>query len=68
MAFQVGDMAMLKSGGPKMTVRERFLNPTTNRMMVLCKWFNKESKAEQEEFYEEELSKIDPNLPPISIA
>jgi uncharacterized protein YodC (DUF2158 family) len=46
MAIQVGDIVRLKSGGPKMTVQERYNNEW------LCKWFDSRNETCCEPFAE----------------
>jgi len=40
MAFKVGDVVQLKSGGARMTVSRLFRSPE-GREMVQCTWFDK---------------------------
>lgn len=49
--FNSGDVVKLKSGGPKMTVREYSGNK------VICNWQDDKKKAYQEEYLEEQLEK-----------
>ncbi|KAA6321648.1 hypothetical protein EZS27_028723 [termite gut metagenome] len=44
MEFNIGDVVVLKSGGPEMTIKEFAWNPTTNSYSlnrVTCQWFDK---------------------------
>jgi uncharacterized protein YodC (DUF2158 family) len=46
MPIKVGDVVRLKSGGPKMTVQERYENEW------LCKWFDSKKETRCEPFGE----------------
>jgi uncharacterized protein YodC (DUF2158 family) len=46
MAIKIGDVVRLKSGGPKMTVQERYENEW------LCKWFDSKNETCCEPFAE----------------
>ena len=46
MDFKIGDVVVLKSGGPKMTVSEypiKMIDGSENYTQVQCKWFNEDN-------------------------
>jgi uncharacterized protein YodC (DUF2158 family) len=45
MAFKKGDLVILRSGGPEMTVRE-VARPAFGKQMVSCVWFSRGKKVE----------------------
>lgn len=53
--FKSGDLVMLKSGGPKMTVREY---SNSNLQEIFCDWFVG-SKMESKKFHQETLEKAE---------
>ncbi|MEI3553707.1 MAG: DUF2158 domain-containing protein [Alistipes senegalensis] len=60
MDFKIGDVVVLKSGGPKMTVSEypiKMIDGSENYAQVQCKWFNDNNHLTQSTFYVDELEK-----------
>ena len=49
MAFKVGDVVRLKSGGASMTVSKLFKSPE-GREMVQCTWFDKKPRQHRAAF------------------
>ena len=49
MAFKVGDVVRLKSGGAAMTVSKLFKSPE-GRQMVQCTWFDKKPRQHRAAF------------------
>jgi uncharacterized protein YodC (DUF2158 family) len=49
MAFKVGDVVRLKSGGAAMTVSKLFKSPE-GREMVQCTWFDKQQREHRAAF------------------
>jgi uncharacterized protein YodC (DUF2158 family) len=49
MAFKVGDVVQLKSGGTRMTVSKLFKSPE-GREMVQCTWFDKKPREHRAAF------------------
>ena len=49
MAFKVGDVVRLKSGGASMTVSKLFKSPE-GREMVQCTWFDKKQREHRAAF------------------
>ncbi len=49
MAFKVGDVVQLKSGGARMTVSKLFKSPE-GREMVQCTWFDKKPRQHRAAF------------------
>lgn len=45
--FNIGDVVMLKSGGPRMTVENAGNNANTGQPFVSCTWFNMTSKGSE---------------------
>lgn len=45
--FKAGDVVELKSGGPKMTVKQTGKAATTCRFMVWCDWFDGQKKMSE---------------------
>lgn len=60
MDFKIGDVVVLKSGGPKMTVSEypiKMIDGSENYAQVQCKWFNDNNHLTKGSFYVDELEK-----------
>ncbi|WP_297554754.1 DUF2158 domain-containing protein [uncultured Alistipes sp.] len=60
MDFKIGDVVVLKSGGPKMTVSEypiKMIDGSENHAQVQCKWFNEDNHLTQSIFHVDELKK-----------
>lgn len=56
--FKMGDIVMLTSGGPKMTIQ--FLREKPEGVLACCKWFDDTKKEFREDYiYTSALSKID---------
>lgn len=57
--FNVGDIVILKSGGPKMTVDQYYSEPLGGELtsQVLCKWFDNKDNIQQDWFEEGALEK-----------
>ncbi len=49
MAFKIGDVVRLKSGGAQMTVSKLFKSPE-GREMVQCTWFDKKPREHRAAF------------------
>lgn len=47
MQFKVGDVVMLKSGGPKKTVESVGTDHETGRPIVVCSWFDGVTKLSE---------------------
>ncbi|MEI8233338.1 MAG: DUF2158 domain-containing protein [Verrucomicrobiota bacterium] len=58
-AFQIGDVVMLKSGGPDMTVESLGTNSNNGTPFVFCKWFDKDQKVMSTSFPPATLQKND---------
>jgi uncharacterized protein YodC (DUF2158 family) len=43
--FKAGDVVVLNSGGPKMTVGDVGPDPTTYKVRVWCEWFDGSKKV-----------------------
>jgi uncharacterized protein YodC (DUF2158 family) len=59
--FKLGETVRLKSGGPDMVVQDytaTFFGEVSTK--VICKWFDKQGKAQSEKFEEEGLEPIIP--------
>jgi uncharacterized protein YodC (DUF2158 family) len=54
MAFKVGDVVQLKSGGARMTVSKLFKSPE-GREMVQCTWFDKKPREHRAAFVKDSL-------------
>ena len=54
MAFKVGDVVRLKSGGAQMTVSEFFKSPE-GREMVQCTWFDRKPREHRAAFVRDTL-------------
>ena len=50
--LKVGDVVMLKSGGPSMTIIE---TEKISEQYVTCQWFNEDNKLQKENFRKEAL-------------
>ena len=59
MAFQIGEVVRLKSGGPDMTVRS---TPSEHNSTYGCQWFAGK-KLESGSFPEASLEKVPPKQP-----
>ena len=60
MDFKIGDVVVLKSGGPEMTVSEypiKMIDGSENRAQVQCKWFSDNNHLTQSTFHVDELEK-----------
>ena len=60
MDFKIGDVVVLKSGGPKMTVSEypiKMIDGSENHAQVQYKWFNEDNHLTQSIFHVDELKK-----------
>ena len=62
--FEKGDVVMLKSGGPKMTIEEYKLEVGLNYTRrsdhsVYCAWFDTDNKLQTKVFEQEALRKIE---------
>ncbi|TNE37205.1 MAG: DUF2158 domain-containing protein [Alphaproteobacteria bacterium] len=60
--FSIGDVVMLKSGGPVMTVTKIEEN-STGREKIWCVWFDSKGVRQTSNFPPEALEKIDDNEP-----
>ena len=65
--FTKGDVVMLKSGGPRMTIEHYkwvvgFDYSKESDTKVLCSWFDKDGKLERKEFEQEALKKAEIEL------
>ena len=58
MAFKVGDVVHLKSGGARMTVSKRFKS-SEGCEMVQCTWFDKKPREHRAAFVIESLKAVD---------
>ncbi len=45
--FKVGNVVMLKSGGPKMTVEAVGIDDETGKPVVVCSWFDGVTKVSE---------------------
>ena len=54
--FQVGDVVMLKSGGPKMTITG---GPSENIRGYYCQWFDENGTISRARFPAESLMKVE---------
>ncbi len=57
--FEPGDVVVLKSGGPAMTVRGTDSPWADNRIRVTTNWFDEEDKLHQDGFVEDTLELVD---------
>lgn len=57
MKFKIGDVVVLKSGGPEMTVEN--IDEQGN---VTCTWFDKDNNRKTETFKEEMLEKCEGSM------
>jgi uncharacterized protein YodC (DUF2158 family) len=46
--FKAGDVVVLNSGGPKMTVSEVGTHPINNKPRVWCEWFDGSKKIDDD--------------------
>lgn len=53
--FKVGDIVILKSGGPKMTVET-----IQDEEFIVCIWFNEKQETHQKKFHQDLLKKYTP--------
>jgi uncharacterized protein YodC (DUF2158 family) len=51
MDFQPGDVVILRSGGPKMTVSKITKRAIAKKDLVFCVWFNRAGKKIEGAFY-----------------
>lgn len=61
MKLNVGDVVVLKSGGPKMTVNQtpfRTLEGKEDETKALCEWFNENGQLKSFVFNIDELEKL----------
>ena len=54
--FSVGDVVILKSGGPDMTIIK---TEGLGEKCVECKWFDEHNKLHKEKFSKEELDSVE---------
>lgn len=45
--FKAGDVVELKSGGPKMTVKQTGKMALSNKFMIWCDWFDGQKKMSE---------------------
>jgi len=56
--MEKGDIVRLKSGGPKMTVRNGFMIDHGQVGNVICTWFDHFNRLQQEVFEKDELEPV----------
>lgn len=63
--LRVGDVVQLKSGGPKMTIKEmgKYGMGNTTHIEAKCAWFDG-TKLKEELFEPESLKKVNPDAAP----
>lgn len=60
MSFNIGDIVILKSEGPEMTIYEyplKMLDGTDNHSIAKCKWFDENNQLKSGDFPVEILNK-----------
>ena len=60
MDFKIGDVVVLKSGGPEMTVSEypiKMIDGSDNYARIKCRWFSDNNHLTQSTFHVDELEK-----------
>lgn len=63
MSVSVGDIVVLKSGGPKMTVTS--VNNLIGGVSITCKWFSSNLDLVEGSFPDDALTQADPTSSPI---
>ncbi|KJK14710.1 YodC family protein [Pseudomonas sp. 2(2015)] len=59
MTFEIGDVVIMKSGGPAMTVVNLYNDEHSGRPQVRCSWFNSAEALQYQSFIPEALRKIE---------
>lgn len=61
MDFKIGDVVVLKSGGPKMTISEypiKMIDGSENYTRIQCRWFNEDHHLRHGMFNIDEIEKL----------